>query len=392
METLLYDVAVITETGVLPHAALAMDGKKLTAVFKSKCGIDRERYHVVDCAGLYASPGFIDIHVHGGGGVDFTNAAPEHILAGCTAHVRCGTTSLLPTTLACPPAALVRAVQNIRAAQALPGGACILGAHLEGPFLSPAQSGAQSVDALCTPTLPVVNTLLNSWSGIRMMGAAPELPGALELGETLAARGIVASIAHSDADYETCMQAARHGYRDVTHLYSGCSTVRRTNGYRSGGVVESALLDDRFTVQIIADGKHLPPELLRLIYKCKGSDHISLVTDALFAAASPLQEGQLVTQANGMAALYEDGVMKLPDRQAFAGSVATMDTLVRNMVLLAQVPLCDAVRMATLTPAKVLGVEKHKGKLMAGGDADIVLLDEALKVQQVYLAGKPVQM
>lgn len=392
METLLYDAAVVTESGVVPHAALAMDGTKLTNVFQTKYSVDRSRYHTLDCSGLTACPGFIDLHVHGGGGVDFTGAEPDGILEGCMAHARHGATSLVPTTLACPPSKIIRAVQNIQKAQALPGGSCILGAHLEGPFLSHSQGGAQSRDALRAPTRETAAALLNSWSGIRMMGAAPELPGALELGDLLASRGIVASVAHSDADYDACMEALGHGYSDVTHLYSGCSMVHRENGYRHGGVVESALLDDRFTVQIIADGRHLPPELLRLIYKCKGSGRISLITDALFPAGSCLREGQLITQSNGMDALYEDGVMKLPDRQAFAGSVATMDLLVKNMVDLARVPLHEAVRMASLTPARVLGVDGKKGRLAAGFDADVVLLDGSLTVRQVYLAGKPIMM
>lgn len=178
-------------------------------------------------------------------------------------------------------------------------------------------------------------------------GAAPELPGAMALGETLQARGITASIAHSDADYHTCARALGHGYRDITHIYSGCSMLHRENGFRFGGGVEAGLLEDAFTVQVIADGCHLPPELLRLILKCKGADRISLITDALFAAGSDLPDGTVLRQANRMETILEDGVMKLPDRQAFAGSVATMDRLVRNMVQLAGAPLWDTVAMDT---------------------------------------------
>ena len=163
--------------------------------------------------------------------------------------------------------------------------------------------------------------------------------------------------------------------------------VHRVNGYRFGGVVEAGLVEDGFTVQIIADGKHLPAELLKLIYKCKGADKISLITDALFPAGADLPDGSVLKQANGMETILEDGVMKMPHRQAFAGSIATMDRLVRNMVNLAGVSLPDAVTMATATPAKVAGIDDRKGYLKPGYDADIVLLDDALQVQQVFAMG-----
>ena len=296
----------------------------------------------------------------------------------------------LPTSLAAPMDLTLRMIDNVRQAQSIAADCTIAGVHLEGPFLSPAQSGAQSPDALALPTPEAWNRLLDRWpGGVRVMGAAPELPGAMELGQALRDRGVVASIAHSDADYAICRQAMDNGFTDVTHLYSGCSMVHRKMGYRYGGVVETGLLEDGLTVQVIADGKHLPPELLRLIVKCKGPERISLITDALFAAGSDLPEGTVLTQANGMQTILKDGVMKLPDRQAFAGSVATMDRLVRNMVHLAGVPLWDAVTMATATPARVAGL-KGKGRLSPGFDADVVLLDECLQVRLVMSMGKVV--
>ena len=346
----------------------------------------------VDAKGAYAAPGFIDIHLHGGGGVEFMDATPERIRAGCAAHARHGTTTLLPTTLAASPELTLRMIRAVRQAQAATTECTIAGVHLEGPFLSPAQSGAQSPDALSLPTPGLWDRLLDEWpGGVRIMGAAPELPGAMALGEALRARGVVASIAHSDADYETCRRALACGFTDITHIYSGCSMVHRKNGYRFGGVVEAGLLEDAFTVQVIADGKHLPPELLRLIVKCKGADRISLITDALFAAGSDLPDGSVLRQANGMETVLEDGVMKLPDRQAFAGSVATMDRLVRNMVHLAGVPLWDAVAMATATPARVIGLADRKGSLAPGFDADIVLMDKQLNVKAVMARGQFVE-
>lgn len=387
MRIRLIHLVLVRRHDLLPGAAIDIEGDKILAIHESLPAPD-PAWPCFDCGGFFAAPGFIDLHLHGGGGVEFMNASPEEIRRGCAAHARHGTTALLPTSLAAPDAMTLRMIESVRKAQGITTECTILGVHLEGPFLSPAQSGAQSPDALGIPTPRRWEALLNAWpEGVKIMGVAPELPGAMELGEELRRRGIVASIAHSDADYDTCVQAMAHGFSDVTHLYSGCSMVHRIQGYRHGGVVEAGLLEDGLRVQVIADGKHLPPELLRLIFKCKGPDSIMLITDALFAAGTDLPEGTILRQANGMETILEDGVMKLPDRQAFAGSIATMDRLVRNMVQLAGVPLWDAVQMASGTPAARIGLQGIKGSLDPGCDADLILLDDALKVRRVMAMG-----
>ncbi len=390
MVTRLYNITLITKHGLCPNAAMDIDGSKITAVYKALPS-DSTTVKMADGKGCYAAPGFVDLHVHGGGSVEFTDATPEEIRNGCLAHAKHGTTTIVPTSVTAPLDKICRMIANVRQAQAMTKECTIAGIHLEGPFLSPAQSGAQNPESLALPTPDTWEQLLSVWpEGIRIMGAAPELPGAMALGETLHSRGIIASIAHSDADYSTCKEALNHGFSDITHLYSGCSMVHRINGFRHGGVVEAGLLEDGFTVQVIADGCHLPPELLRLIYKCKGPEKIALITDALFAAASDFPEGVVFQQGSGMQTVLEDGVMKLLDRQAFSGSVATTDRLVRNMVQLAGVPLWDAVTMASATPARILGMDDRKGALLPGYDADIVLLDDALQVQAVMACGNKI--
>jgi N-acetylglucosamine-6-phosphate deacetylase len=220
---------------------------------------------------------------------------------------------------------------------------------------------------------------------MRMMGIAPELPGASELAEKLSAAGVVVSIAHSDATYDDIKDAVRRGFSDVTHIYSGCSTVVRRDAFRVSGVVEAGLEMDELTVQAIADGRHLPPELLRLIYRAKGADGMYAITDALEFAASRIDEGAAYTQLNGMSVLYEDGVMKLPDRSAFAGSVATMSRAV-NVLVGAGIALTDAVRMATGTPATRIGA-LHKGRVASGYDADLILFDDDINVRLCMVAG-----
>lgn len=347
---------------------------------------------VIDANGLYLSPGFIDIHVHGGGGYSAMSGDSNDVVKMCNAHALHGTTSILPTTLAAPITQLLHAIDGIREAQQCCTDANILGVHLEGPFLSPAQRGAQSEADLAVPSQESIETLLDYWpGGIKLMGAAPEIPGGLNLGRELQKRNIVASIAHSNATYDEVLQAIEAGYTDITHIYSGCSSVIRKNGYRFAGVVEAGLLEDDLSVQVIADLKHLPTHLIRLIYQCKGADNISLITDGLDYSASDLQEGTIYTQKNGVATLYEDHVMKLLDRQSFAGSVATCQELVYNMYKKVGITLVDAVRMATLSPAKCIGIADRKGRIAPGYDADLIIFDEMLDIKLRMVGGRLLQ-
>ena len=384
--TRIYNVTLVTPEGLSPNAAIDFENGKITAVHTA--GATPEG---IDGKGMYACPGFVDIHLHGGGGVDFMHAPPEEIRAGCAAHANHGTTTLIPTTVTASVPRTLSMIENVRKAKAITTECTIAGVHLEGPCVSPKQAGAQDPENLISPTAELLDTFLTAWpEGIKIMGVAPELPGGVEFGKLLREKGILATVAHSDADYDTCVAALDAGYSDITHIYSGCSMVHRVNGFRHGGVVEAGLVEDGFSVQIIADGRHLPAELLKLIVKCKGADKISLITDALFPAGADIPEGTWLHQADGRPIILEDGVLKLEDRQAFAGSVATMDRLVRNMVNLAGVSLSDAVTMATATPAKVANLA-YKGQLKPGFDADIVLLDEDLQVTAVYSMGNQVK-
>ena len=232
-------------------------------------------------------------------------------------------------------------------------------------------------------------TFLNYSSDIVRWSSAPELPGALELADELGRRGILCSIGHSDITYQQVVPAFERGYTHVTHLYSGCSLLRRINAFRYMGVVDSVFAIDNMTAEIIADGRHLPPELLKLILKLKAWDKISLITDSMRCAGMP--EGTLHytgTKENGMQVLIEDGVAKLPDRSAFAGSIATADRLVRNMRDLAGIPLLDAVRMITYNPACVMRIQNRKGVLAPGKDADICIFDEGVNIKAVFMGGE----
>lgn len=353
--------------------------------------VDTKDMQLIDAQGAYVTPGFIDLHVHGGGGYTLMSGEAEDVKNMCRAHLADGTTTILPTTLAAPMDVLLPAVQAVRRAAEAYTDSTLAGVHLEGPFLSPAQSGAQSPGAIIPPDLEKAQALLDAFpGGVRMMGIAPELPGAYETADFLSRHGIVVSCAHTDAAYEQVAEGVSHGFSDVTHLYSCCSTIRRVNGYRVPGVVEAGLNMDELTVQFIGDLRHLPVPLIQLILRCKGTDKAYLVTDGLEFSAATLEEGARYVQKNGMETVYEDGVMKLPHRQAFAGSVATMRRMVKNLVDQVGVSLTDAVRLAATTPAARLGL-RRKGRIAVGYDADLVLLTQNLETQAVIAKGRLVK-
>lgn len=344
----------------------------------------------LDAGDQYVAPGFIDIHVHGGGGHDFMDGTEEAFLSIAELHAQYGTTSLVPTTLTAEKEDLLQTLAVYeRAHRKNKRGASFLGIHLEGPYFALSQRGAQDPRYIRNPDPQEYEEILAQSSSIVRWSAAPELAGAIPFGRRLREKGILAAVAHTDALYEDVLFAYENGYSLATHLYSCMSGVTRRNAYRYAGVIESAFLLD-MDVEIIADGVHLPPPLLKLVYKIKGADRTALITDAMRAAGMPEGESILGSLKNGLTVLVEDGIAKLPDRTAFAGSVATTNRLVRNMVQLADVSLLDAIRMSSTTPARIMGVENRKGVLAPGKDADLVIFDEHITIDTTLVNGKPV--
>ncbi len=342
----------------------------------------------IDAAGNYVSPGFIDMHTHGGGGYDFMDGTPEAFREAARTHVRFGTTALVPTTLTAEKEDLLQLLESYKQVKNEDfGGAQFLGLHLEGPYFAMSQKGAQDPRYIRNPQRDEYEALLNQSSDIIRWSAAPELEGAMEFGRELSKKGILAAIAHSDATSEVVAEALENGYTHLTHFYSAMSGVTRRNAFRYAGIIESGYLYDQLTVEIIADGVHLPPSLLQLIYKQMGPARIALITDSMRAAGQEVDESILGSKKDGLPVLVEDGVAKLPDRTAFAGSVATADRLVRNMIQLAGVPLLHAIQMISSTPARICGVEKQKGSLTIGKDADVVIFDPDIQVLATLVKG-----
>lgn len=344
----------------------------------------------IDAAGRYVAPGFVDIHTHGGGGCDFLDNTVEAFLTAARLHARHGTTTLLSTATSGTPEETVGMLAVSREAAAINiDGADMPGIHFEGPYFSPEQCGAQDPNKVRAPDPAEYERILSLSDRILRWSAAPELAGSREFAAALRAHGVLPCIGHSNAEYDEVVQALEDGFTHITHLYSCCSTVHRRNAYRYAGIVESAYLLDGLTVEIIADGVHLPPPLLKMVYRFIGPDRTALVTDSMRGAGMPDGESVLGGLENGLKVIVEDGVAKLPDRTAFAGSVATMERLVKNMVQLAGASLTDAVKMATETPARIVGLT-DRGTLEIGKRADIVLFDDEFRVSRTIVGGRTV--
>jgi N-acetylglucosamine-6-phosphate deacetylase len=380
---------IITPYRIIDGGSLLISGATIKAITEDY--IDVPNATIIDAKGKYISPGFIDIHVHGGGGFDFMDGTEEAFLKIAKAHAQYGTTSMVPTTLTSEKEDLLKTLDIYALAhEKNTEGAQFLGMHLEGPYFAASQRGAQDLRYIRNPNKEEYMEILAYSNVIKRWSAAPELKGAIEFGKYLRSKGVLAALAHTDAIYEEVVEAFENGYTLATHLYSGMSGVSRRNAYRYAGVIESAFLIDAMDVEIIADGIHLPTPLLQLIYKIKGPDRIALITDAMRGAGMPEGESVLGNINTGLKVIVEDGVAKLPDRSSFAGSVSTADRLVRNIIKMAGVPMVEAIRMISKNPATIMGVDDKKGAIVAGKDADVVIFDENINVALTMVNGKVV--
>lgn len=346
---------------------------------------------ILDAEEHYVSPGFIDMHTHGAGGADFMDGTVDAYLTAARMHARHGTTLLFPTTLTSTNEALYESFETYRKAKLENhDGAAFGGMHLEGPYFNPEFAGAQDRRYLRNPRPEEYLEILKRCPELARWSFAPELEGAPEFAAELKRRGIVASIGHTNATFAQCDAAFRAGASLMTHFYSCMSTITRRNAFRYAGTIEYGYYQDAMSLEIIADGIHVPSDLLHLLLKIKGTERISLVTDSMRAAGMPEGRSILGGLANGQEVVVEDGVAKLPDRSAFAGSVATTDRLVRTMVKQAGCSISQAVRMMTENPARIMGIAARKGSILPGKDADIIIFDNDINVKLTLIGGKTI--
>lgn len=346
-------------------------------------GSDMER---IDVEGRYISPGLIDIHTHGALDRAFNDNTEVAFATITEANLHHGVTAILATVAAAPIADLVQGLELTRMWISSPRpGAQVLGMHIESPYLHPAQRGAQDPDSLRTPDDGSVDELLEHQDILKIFAFAPELPGALELTRKLDRLGIVPAAGHSCATDEQLLAAMRVGLRHITHIWSGQSMTIREGPWRKPGLVEASLVFDELTVEMIADNKHLPATLMKLAYKCIGPDRLCAISDATNGAGLP--EGARF-RMGAMEYEVHDGVGMMLDRSAFAGSTTFINQMVRILTDVVGIPLPKAIRMLTLTPARVIGIDATKGSIESGKDADLVVFEEDFTPWRCMIGGQ----
>lgn len=379
--------AVLPDKVLSNTSLLIADGR--IAAIGVPCPADAE---IIDAAGGYILPGFIDIHVHGGGDADMMDESVEAIHQMARAHARHGTTALVPTTMTCEDALLERVIACYLEAEKTPtGGAQLLGLHLEGPFFSAAGKGAQPIGEQRVPTREVLEHFIKLAKGrILRWDAAPELENADLFAQVMKENGVLCAVAHTQATATETLKAYEDGFSHVTHFYNATSTFHKKNGIVHSGVVEATYISDGVTIELIGDGCHIPRESMLLAHRIKGPDSIALITDAMRAACTDDIHSILGPRESGVPVVVKDDVAQLPDFSSYAGSIATMDRCLRVAHCRYGLPLTDVSRMLSLTPARLCGVAERKGSLEEGKDADIVIMTPDFTVAQVIVGGETI--
>ncbi len=384
--TFIKNGSVVTESGVEVKTIVLKNGKIVDDNFTGEIPSEANVY---DANGMYVAPGFVELHVHGGGGYDFMDATEEAFQGVINTHLSHGTTSIMPTTVACDIDAMSKLFSIYRKQSDITDAVTLLGIHLEGPYISQSMRGAQNPNHVRQPSAREVDFLMDEHSDIiSMCTAAPEIDGIDYMAKRMRDKGIVLSVGHSDGLFNDIKRARDIGFTRFTHLYSNSPTVHKVNQVVYAGVREAAYFFEDMSVEFIGDGHHLPKEVLQIALKFKGVDKITLTTDAMRAAGCVgLTESYLGEIKPENRVIIEDGVAKLPDRTYYAGSIATNDVAMRWAVKECGVSLSDAFRMLSLNPAKCAGVADRKGSISSGKDADLILLNKELDVKQVITKG-----
>lgn len=378
---------VITPQGVDRQARLVLKAGRIAEITREQGGV--EGAQTIDAQGAYVAPGCIDTHLHGGDGHDFTEATPEAFRAIAYAHATQGVTTLYPTLAVAPTTVFRQAIKACETVVSQPyEGARIEGLHLEGNYINPLLKGGQDERFIQLPDPAEYQELLESTRLIKRWTAAPELPGALEFARYAHSKGILVSLGHTAADYPTVKRAYEAGFTHATHFYNAMSGVHKQREYKHEGAIESIYLVPEMTVELIADGIHVPPAILRLVVAFKGVDRISLISDAMAAAACRRPEHMRLDPRM----IVEDGVCKLADHSALTGSIASGIRLIQVMAEKAEIPVADCVRMAATNPARLMSINDRKGSIERGKDADLILFDENFHLHSVWIGGRQLGM
>ena len=368
---------ILTPQGWMKDGSVLISDGKILEITNSDLAVIGAT--VVDARGMYIVPGLVAMHVHGGGGSDFTEATPEAFRTAVKAHLAHGATTIFPTLSSSSFETLGQAVSVCQELMKEPG-STIMGLHIEGPYLNPKMAGELFANQTKAIDAAEYQALIEKANGcIKRWDISPELEGGHDFARYMRSKGVMVALTHTEAEYDEIKAAYEAGFTHAAHFYNAMPGFHKRREYKYEGTVESVYLMDGMSVEVIADGRHLPSTILRLVYKLKGVERTCLVSDALAYAAcdNPQVDPKYV---------IEDGVCKLADHSSLAGSLATMDKLVQTMVK-AGVPFADAIRMASETPAKLIGVDDRKGTLQKGKDADILIFDRNLNLRAVWSMG-----
>ena len=375
---------------VMPTQILEGMDLRLTDGVIEEIGKDLCDETVIDAKGLFLTPGFVDIHTHGGYGADFMDCTAESLTAALNFHLDNGTTTVLPTSCTAPRESIVAYLSFIRSAMKKNPdlSRVVAGVHLEGPYLSVRNRGAQKLEELAVPARDDYSYMIEYADVIKTVTISPELDGAVEMVKRLKAAGITVCGGHDDGIYPNFLPAIEAGLSHMTHHFCAMSELRFVDGIRNLGLREYALLDDRLTVELIADNRHIPPMLARLIFNNKGASRIALVSDSLRCAGQPKDDRvyKLGADENAQLVKIGEGVAVTADGEKFAGSITPVRRMVKNLVD-AGIPLVDAVRTATLTPAEILGMDDSIGSIAKGKRANLCLLDQDLNLKTLIVDG-----
>jgi N-acetylglucosamine-6-phosphate deacetylase len=381
MLTLVRGGRIITPDQTIEDGVVVIEDGKIAAIENRwQVAENPPSAHVVDANGLWVTPGLFDVHVHGSAGVDVMDATPDALHRMADYLLDHGVTSFLATTMASSFKATMAAIENVVTASQPAMGAQALGVHLEGPYLSLSHRGAQPVEFLRPPDPHEYGPWLES-GAVRLVAVAPELPGALPFIEHGVNRGLRFSVAHSGASYEQVMKAADIGLSQATHTFNGMLGIH----HREPGTVGAVLTDDRIFAEVIADGTHVHPAVIKLLVRAKGPDRTILITDAIRATGLP--DGHYTL--GGIRVVVKDGIPRT-ETGGLAGSTLTLNRAIKNVIQFAGVSINQAVAMATRVPADALGLAGQKGTIQPGADADIVLFDDDFNAVSVLIAGRPV--
>ena len=386
MLTIITNGKILTSQGWIENGWLLLEKSQIISIGQGATDLVADK--IIDAKGNYILPGGIDIHVHGGGGRDFMECTEDAFRIAATAHLKHGTTAIYPTLSASSTEMIMEAAATTEKMMSEPN-STIMGLHLEGPYFNMAMAGGQMPEYIRNPQKEEYTYILENTNCIKRWDAAPELEGGIEFGRYTSSKGVITSIAHTAADYEVVKEACEAGYSHATHFYNAMTGVHKQREYKHEGTIESIYLMDDMTVELVADGIHVPPVIMKMVCKIKGVERTCLITDAMGCTAGNSDDTSVAFDPR---VIIEDGVCKLSDRSALAGSIATMDRLIRTMVQQADIPLADAVRMVSETPARIMGIYDRKGSLDAGKDADIIFMNEALELTGVISMGEEIQL